>query len=45
VHAGPDGARADAQHLGDVGVRHALDVVQDQRGSVVGRQSVDRVGL
>src|SRR3989449_11321738 len=44
VHARLHRRQADAKRLGDVGVRHALDVVQGQRGPVVHRQRVDRGG-
>src|SRR3972149_6944414 len=39
-----DRRQADPERLGDVRVREPLDVVQDERGSVVGGEAVDRLG-
>src|SRR3989338_3442961 len=44
VDARLDRRQADPERLGDVGVREPLDVVQDERGSVVGGKAVDRLG-
>src|SRR5499426_3344394 len=43
VYARPDARRRDTEGLGDLGILHALDVVQDQGGSIVGRQGLERV--
>src|SRR5436190_1391509 len=42
VHARLHGRQADAERLGDVGVRQSLDVVHHERRPIVGRQPVDR---
>src|SRR5262249_10145042 len=40
VYARPHARRGDPEGLGDLGVLHALDVVQDQGGSIVRRQGL-----
>src|SRR5262245_66644398 len=44
VYARPHARRGEIEGLGDLGVLHALDVVQNQSGSIVGRQGLDRLG-
>src|SRR5215471_18539217 len=41
VHARLHGGQFDLKRLGDLGVREALDVMQQERGALVTRQEVD----